>query len=120
MLGLYYMPTLCYIQCCYEIYGLSYTYNNLLNALLECIKFTCIYTLYFLLTYLNSFMHLTYSQLCINCVLSFWLQKNWTCWSIHTYIISHALSTPKATFNKYRLLFESEVLRCFRNLRNVT
>ena len=30
--------------------GLSYTHNNdLLNALLECIKFYCIYTLYFYL-----------------------------------------------------------------------
>ena len=54
-----------------------------------------LYTHCILLTYLNCFIHLTYSQLCINCMLSFLLQKNWTCWSMHTYIISHALSTPK-------------------------
>ena len=62
--------------------------NNLLNALLECIKLP-VYTHCILLTHLNCFMHLTYSQLCINRMLSFLLQKNWTCWSIH--IISRAL-----------------------------
>ena len=61
MLGLYYMPAL-YATCnavmkFQYMNGFSYTHmhnnnnrnNDLLNALLECIKFTCICTLYFYL-----------------------------------------------------------------------
>ena len=54
MLGLYYMPALCYMQCCYEIsvyeWFITHTHtNDLLNALLEYIKFYlynthCIFT----------------------------------------------------------------------------
>ena len=58
--------------------GLSHTHtNDLLNALLEeCIKFYLYIHIVFLLTYLNFFMHLTYSQLCINCMLSFCYRKS--------------------------------------------
>ena len=46
--------------------GLSPTHSNdLLNALLECIKFYLYIHIVFLLTYLNCFIHLTYSQLCM-------------------------------------------------------
>ena len=58
--------------------GLLYTYNNndLLNALLKCIKFYLyIIHIVFLHTYLNCFIHLTYSQLFINCMFAFLLQK---------------------------------------------
>ena len=49
--------------------GLSYTHtNDLLNALLECIKFYLYIHIVFLLTYLNCFIHQTYSQLFINCM----------------------------------------------------
>ena len=55
--------------------GLSHTHtNDLLNALLECIKFYLYIHIVFLLTYLNCFIHLTYSQLFINCMFVF-LQK---------------------------------------------
>ena len=54
--------------------GLSPTHNNdLLNALLECIKFYLYIHIVLLLTYVNCFIHLTYSQLFINCM--FFLQK---------------------------------------------
>ena len=43
MLGLYYMPACNAVMKFQYMNGLSYTHNNdLLNALLECIKFTCI------------------------------------------------------------------------------
>ena len=50
--------------------GLSHTHTNddLLNALLECIKFYLYIHIVFLLTYLNCFIHQTYSQLFINYV----------------------------------------------------
>ena len=77
--------------------GLSYTHNNdLLNALLECIKFYLynIYTLYF-----YCFIHLTYIQLFINSMFAFLLQE--LNLLEYTYIFHmHALSTPKTTFNK--------------------
>ena len=76
------MPALCYMQCCYEISvydnmnGLLYTHSNdLLNALLECIKFYLYIHIVFLLMYLNCFIHLTYSQLFINYMFAFLLQK---------------------------------------------
>ena len=54
--------------------GLSHTHtNDLLNALLEYIKFYLYIHIVFLLTYLNRFIHQTYSQLFINCM--FFLQK---------------------------------------------
>ena len=74
------MPALCYMQCnavmkFQYINGLSHTHTNeLLNALLECIKLYLYIHVAFLLTYLNSFIHLTYSQLFINCMFVF-LQK---------------------------------------------
>ena len=70
------MPALCYMQCCYEISVYeSFTHtNDLLNALLECIKFYLYIHIVFLLTYLNCFIHQTYSQLFINCMFVF-LQK---------------------------------------------
>ena len=76
--------------------GLSHTHtNDLLNALLECIKFYLYIHIVFLLTYLNCFIHLTYSQLFINCMFFF------TETGLEgIYFISHALSTPKTTFNK--------------------
>ena len=56
--------------------GLLYTHDNdLLNALLECIKFYLYIHIVFLLMYLNCFIHLTYSQLFINCTFAFLLQK---------------------------------------------
>ena len=56
--------------------GLSYTHNNdLLNALLECIKFYLYIHIVFLLTYLNCFIHLTYSQLFINCMFAFYTRR---------------------------------------------
>ena len=49
--------------------GLSHTHtNDLLNALLECIKFYLCIHIVFLPTYLNCLIHLTYSQLFINCM----------------------------------------------------
>ena len=48
--------------------------NDLLNALLEYIKFYLYIHIVFLLTYLNCFIHQTYSQLFINCMFVF-LQK---------------------------------------------
>ena len=73
--------------------GLSHTHtNDLLNPLLECIK---LYTHCILLTYLNCFIHLTYNQLFINCMFFF------TETGLEgVYLISHALTTPKTTFNK--------------------
>ena len=70
MLALYYM------QCCYEIsvyeWFITHTHtNDLLNTLLECIKFYLYIHIVFLLTYLNCFIHLTYSQLFINCMIFF-------------------------------------------------
>ena len=57
--------------------GLSHTHSNdLLNALLEYIKFYLYIHIVFLLTYLNCFIHLTYSQLFINCMFFFY--RNWT------------------------------------------
>ena len=47
--------------------------NDLLNALLEYIKFYLYIHIVFLLTYLSCFIHQTYSQLFINCM--FFLQK---------------------------------------------
>ena len=55
------------------VYHTAHT-NDLLNALLECIKFYLYIHIVFLLTYLNCFIHLTYSQLYINCMFVF-LQK---------------------------------------------
>ena len=55
--------------------GLLYKYNNLLNALLECIKFYLYIHIVFLLTYLNCFIHLTYSQLFINCMFAFFVTE---------------------------------------------
>ena len=76
--------------------GLSPTHSNdLLNALLECIKFYLYIHIVFLLTYLNCFIHLTYSQLFINC---FFLTETGL---EGVYLISQALSIPKTTFNKY-------------------
>ena len=60
----------------YIYYELLYTHtNDLLNALLECIKFYLYNFIHivFLLTYLNCFIHQTYSELFINCM--FFLQK---------------------------------------------
>ena len=79
MLGLYYMPALCYMYNAVMKFqymnGLSHTHtNDLLNALLECIKFYLYIHIVFLLTYLNCFIHLTYIQLFINCMFVF-LQK---------------------------------------------
>ena len=55
--------------------GLSHTHtNDLLNALLECIKLYLYIYIVFLLAYLNCFIHLTYSQLFINYMFVF-LQK---------------------------------------------
>ena len=92
------MPALCYMQCCYEISvyeWLSHTHtNDLLNALLEYIKFYLYIHIVFLLTYLNCFIHQTYSQLFINCM--FFTETGLE----GVYIISHALLTPKTTFNK--------------------
>ena len=62
--------------------GLSYTHNNLLNALLECIKFylyNYIYTLYF-----YCFIHLTYIQLIINSIFAFFVTG--TGLAVYTYI----------------------------------
>ena len=54
---------------------LSHTHtNDLLNALLECIKLYLYIHVVFLLRYLNGFIHLTYSQLFIICMFVF-LQK---------------------------------------------
>ena len=76
--------------------SLSHTHtNDLLNALLECIKFYLYIHIVFLLTYLNCFIHLTYSQLLLTVCLFFTetgLER--------VYLILHALSTPKTTFNK--------------------
>ena len=76
--------------------GLSPTHSNdLLNALLECIKFYLYrHIVFFLLTYLNCFIHLTYSQRFINCM--FFTETGLE----GVYLISQALSTPKTTFNK--------------------
>ena len=76
--------------------GLSHTHtNDLLNALLEYIKFYLYIHIVFLLTYLNCFIHQTYSQLFINCIFSV------TETGLEgVYITSHALLTPKTTFNK--------------------
>ena len=75
------MPALCYMQTCNAVMkfqyinGLSHTHtNDLLNALLECIKLYLYIHVVFLLTYLNGFIHLTYSQLFNNCMFVF-LQK---------------------------------------------
>ena len=75
------MPALCYMQTCNAVMkfqyinGLSHTHtNDLLNALLECIKLYLYIHVVFLLKYLNGFIHLTYSQLFINCMFVF-LQK---------------------------------------------
>ena len=74
--------------------GLSYTHNNdLLNALLECIKFylyNYIYTLYF-----YCFIHLTYIQLFINSMFAFFVTGTGLT-GVYIYV-SHA---PKTTFNK--------------------
>ena len=76
--------------------GLSHTHtNDLLNALLECIKFYMYIHIVFLLTYLNCFIHQTYSQLFINCMF-FYTETGLK----GVYIISHALLTPKTAFNK--------------------
>ena len=54
------------------INGLSHTHtNDLLNALLECIKFYLYIHIVFLLTYLNCFIHQTYSQLLLTACLFF-------------------------------------------------
>ena len=75
--------------------GLSPTHSNdLLNALLKCIKFYLYIHIVFLLTYLNCFIHMTYSQLFINRM--FFTETGHE----GVYLISHALSTPKTTFNK--------------------
>ena len=75
--------------------GLSHTHtNDLLNALLEYIKFYLYIHIVFLLTYLNCFIHQTYSQLFINYV--FFTETGLE----GVYITSHALLTPKTTFNK--------------------
>ena len=73
--------------------GLSHTHtNDLLNALLECIKFYLYIHIVFLLTYLNCFIHLTYSHFLLTVSLFF------TETGLEgVYIISHALSTPKTT-----------------------
>ena len=77
--------------------GLSHTHtNDLLNALLECIKFYLYIHIVFLLTYLNCFIHQTYSQLFINCMLFFLIETGLE----GAYIILHALLTPKTTLNK--------------------
>ena len=88
------MPALCYMQCCYEIsvynWFITYTHtNDLLNALLKCIKFYLYIHIVFLLTYLNCFIHQTYSQLFINCMI-FFIETGLK----GVYIISHALLTP--------------------------
>ena len=93
------MPALCYMQCCYEIsvykWFITHTHtNDLLNALLKCIKFYLYIHIVFLLTYLNCLIHLTYSNFLLT-----------VCFFIETglevvYIISHALLAPKTTFNK--------------------
>ena len=93
------MPALCYMQCCYEIavYKWFITHkhtNDLLNALLKCIKFYLYIHIVFLLTYLNCFIYQTYNQLFINYV--FFIETGHE----GVYIISHALLTPKATCNK--------------------
>ena len=76
--------------------GLSHTHtNDSLNALLECIKFYLYIHIVFLLTYLNCLIHLTYSQLFINCMFVF---TETILEGVH--LISHALSTQKTTFNK--------------------
>ena len=76
--------------------GLSHTHtNDLLNALLECIKFYLYIHNVFLLTYLNCFIHQIYSQLFINCMF-FLIETGLE----GVYIILHALLTPKTTFNK--------------------
>ena len=67
------MPALCYMQCCYEVsvYKWFITHkhtNDLLNTLLKCIKFYLYIHIVYLLTYLNCFIHQTYSQLFINCM----------------------------------------------------
>ena len=67
------------MQCCYEFsvyqWFITHTHtNDLLNALLECIKLYLYIHVVFLLTYLNGFINLTYSQLFINCMFAF-LQK---------------------------------------------
>ena len=75
--------------------GLSHTHiNDLLNALLEYIKFYLYIHIVFLLTHLNCFIHQTYSQLFINCI--FFTETGLE----GVYIISHAFLTPKTTFNK--------------------
>ena len=75
--------------------GLSHTHtNDLLNALLEYIKFSLYIHIVFLLTYLNCFIHQTYSQLFINCM--FFTETGLE----GVYIISHSPLTPKTTFNK--------------------
>ena len=68
--------------------------KDLLNALLKCIKFYLYIHIVFLLTYLNCFIHQTYSQLLLT-----------VCFFTETglegvYITLHALLTPKTTFNK--------------------
>ena len=95
------MPALCYMQYCYEIsvykWFITHTHtNDLLNALLKCIKFYLYIHIVFLLTYLNCFIHQTYSQLFINCMFVFFIETGLE----GVYIISHALLTPKTTFNK--------------------
>ena len=69
--------------------------NDLLNALLECIKFYPYIHIVFLLTYLNCFIHLTYSQLFINCMFVFFTETGLQ----GVYLISHALLTLKTTFS---------------------
>ena len=94
MLGLYYIPALCYnaatkFQC---INSLSYTHNNefILNALLGCVILA--YT-HCILSYLKCFIHLNF--LLTVCLLL--LQELELLQYIY-YIPSHALSTPKTNF----------------------
>ena len=68
--------------------------NDFLNALLEYIKFYLYIHIVFLMTYLNCFIHQTYSQLFSNCM--FFTETGLE----GVYIIAHALLTPKTTFNK--------------------
>ena len=69
--------------------------NDLLNALLECIKFYLYIHIVFLLIYLNCFI--------IRHIVNFLLTVcffNTETELEGVYIISHALLTPKTTFNK--------------------
>ena len=80
------------LQCCYKVsvYKWFIIHTFILNALLECV----LYTLYFKLP---KMFYL--SQLFTNSYVCFLLQELDLLQYIY-YILSHALSTPKTTFNK--------------------